>query len=248
MRVLADRDFASTADVVLVSVGVQPNSAGARPSRRCWRCAQRARRHSGRHCHGDDTARRLGGGRLRAHPPPAPSGADLCRSGRRRITGPRRRREHCRRPADLRRLARHPGREGLDLAIAEPDCATTRRARPGSSRSRSQTSAPDHKPYYPRRPRAAHALDRRPAQWPGCWACQTRATATPQVAERVDIPAAAISADLAVDQFSDLDLSYTPPISMPCDALQLGAQTWTAELEPKRASTVVASHQEQPQR
>ena len=109
------------------------------------------------------------------------------------------------------------------------------------------TSAPDHKPYYP----GAHELHMR---WIGdrdsgrLLGCQIAGHRDGPVAMRIDIPAAAIFAGLAIDQIGDLDLSYTPPFGMPWDALQLAAQAWTAELEPKRAPTVVASHHEHPQR
>jgi len=47
-----------------------------------------------------------------------------------------------------------------------------------------------------------------------------------EVAKRVDIAAAAIFSGMAVDAVSDLDLSYTPPLGSPWDAVQIGAQTW----------------------
>jgi NADPH-dependent 2,4-dienoyl-CoA reductase/sulfur reductase-like enzyme len=47
-----------------------------------------------------------------------------------------------------------------------------------------------------------------------------------EVAERIDAAAAAIHAGLTVDQVSDLDLSYTPPLGTAWDALQIAAQTW----------------------
>ena len=48
-----------------------------------------------------------------------------------------------------------------------------------------------------------------------------------EIAKRVDIAATAIFEQLTVDAISDLDLSYTPPLGSPWDALQTGAQTWT---------------------
>ena len=49
------------------------------------------------------------------------------------------------------------------------------------------------------------------------------------IARRVDVAAAAIFSGLAVDELSDLDLSYTPPLGSPWDVLQAGAQAWCAE-------------------
>ncbi|HEX7187292.1 MAG TPA: CoA-disulfide reductase, partial [Actinomycetes bacterium] len=46
------------------------------------------------------------------------------------------------------------------------------------------------------------------------------------VAKRVDIAAAALFAGLTVDQVSDLDLAYTPPLGSPWDAVQVAAQDW----------------------
>ena len=47
-----------------------------------------------------------------------------------------------------------------------------------------------------------------------------------EVAKRVDIGAAAIFHEMTVDAMSDLDLSYTPPLGSPWDAVQMGAQAW----------------------
>ena len=49
----------------------------------------------------------------------------------------------------------------------------------------------------------------------------------PGAATRIDIPATAIFNELTIDQLSDLDLSYAPPLGSPWDALQTGAQAWT---------------------
>lgn len=48
-----------------------------------------------------------------------------------------------------------------------------------------------------------------------------------EIAKRIDTIATAIDNDLTVDAISDLDLSYTPPLGSPWDALQSGAQAWT---------------------
>ena len=50
-----------------------------------------------------------------------------------------------------------------------------------------------------------------------------------EVAKRIDIAATAIFNEMTVDQMSDLDLSYTPPLGSPWDAVQAGAQTWVRE-------------------
>jgi len=50
------------------------------------------------------------------------------------------------------------------------------------------------------------------------------------VAERIDIAATALFHAMTVEQTSDLDLSYTPPLVSPCDAVQIGAQAWVNRL------------------
>lgn len=47
-----------------------------------------------------------------------------------------------------------------------------------------------------------------------------------EVAKRIDILATAISCGLRIDELLDLDLSYTPPLGTPWDAVQQAAQGW----------------------
>jgi NADPH-dependent 2,4-dienoyl-CoA reductase/sulfur reductase-like enzyme len=47
-----------------------------------------------------------------------------------------------------------------------------------------------------------------------------------EVAKRIDVAATAIFHGMTVDEVSDLDMSYTPPLGSPWDAIQLGAQAW----------------------
>jgi hypothetical protein len=49
------------------------------------------------------------------------------------------------------------------------------------------------------------------------------------IAKRIDIAAAAVYSGLTVDEVSDLDLSYTPPLGSPWDAVQAGAQVWSRQ-------------------
>jgi NADPH-dependent 2,4-dienoyl-CoA reductase/sulfur reductase-like enzyme len=50
-----------------------------------------------------------------------------------------------------------------------------------------------------------------------------------EVAKRVDTYATALFHTMTVDAISDLDLSYTPPLGSPWDAIQIAAQTWVRE-------------------
>lgn len=49
-----------------------------------------------------------------------------------------------------------------------------------------------------------------------------------EVSKRIDIFAAAIHHGMSVAGISDLDLSYTPPLSSPWDPVQIAAQAWSA--------------------
>jgi hypothetical protein len=61
----------------------------------------------------------------------------------------------------------------------------------------------------------------------GCSApnCDHRA----EVAKRIDIPAGALFHHMTVDGLSDLDLSYTPPFGSPWDATQLAVHDWARQ-------------------
>lgn len=53
-----------------------------------------------------------------------------------------------------------------------------------------------------------------------------------EISKRVDIYASALYHHQSVDDLSDLDLSYTPPLGSPWDAVQVAAQTWVREHTP----------------
>jgi NADPH-dependent 2,4-dienoyl-CoA reductase/sulfur reductase-like enzyme len=86
----------------------------------------------------------------------------------------------------------------------------------------------DHKAYYP----GAHQLDiritgdRQSGQLLGA---QLVGDHRAEVAKRIDIPANGLFHHMTVDGLSDLDLSYTPPFGSPWDAIQLAAQAWTRQ-------------------
>ncbi|MGO9539006.1 MAG: FAD-dependent oxidoreductase [Terriglobales bacterium] len=48
-----------------------------------------------------------------------------------------------------------------------------------------------------------------------------------EVAKRIDVFATALFHEMSVDAMSDLDLSYTPPLSSPWDPVQLASQNWS---------------------
>ncbi|OJX63551.1 MAG: CoA-disulfide reductase [Micrococcales bacterium 73-13] len=88
-------------------------------------------------------------------------------------------------------------------------------------------AADDHKRYYP----GAHPIhfritgDTGNGRLLGAQLVGKRGT---EVAKRVDTFAAALYAGLTIEQFDDLDLSYTPPLGSPWDAVQVAAQAWSA--------------------
>ncbi|MBA3822342.1 MAG: FAD-dependent oxidoreductase [Ktedonobacterales bacterium] len=86
----------------------------------------------------------------------------------------------------------------------------------------------DHKVYYPGARELVLRLtgDRMSgrvlgAQILGAWGSE--------VAKRIDIIATALYQDLRIEQLSDLDLSYTPPLSSPWDPIQMVAQVWCTQ-------------------
>jgi NADPH-dependent 2,4-dienoyl-CoA reductase/sulfur reductase-like enzyme len=102
----------------------------------------------------------------------------------------------------------------------------------------------DHKAYYP----GAHQLhlritgDRRTGRLLGV---QLLGDQRAQVAKRIDIPATALFHHMTIQGLSDLDLSYTPPFGSPWDAVQMAAQTWTRQTQ-GRQPTQAASHETPP--
>jgi NADPH-dependent 2,4-dienoyl-CoA reductase/sulfur reductase-like enzyme len=96
-----------------------------------------------------------------------------------------------------------------------------------------ESEADDHKAYYPgsRRIRMRVTGDRTTGRLLGL---QLFGHITTQVAKRIDTAATAIFHGMTVDAVNDLDLSYTPPLGSPWDATQAAAQTWTRSLEVAR--------------
>jgi NADPH-dependent 2,4-dienoyl-CoA reductase/sulfur reductase-like enzyme len=93
-----------------------------------------------------------------------------------------------------------------------------------------ETQADDHKAYYPGSHRITMRVtgDRTTGRLLGM---QLFGHKNAEIAKRVDIAAAAIFNTMTVDAVSDLDLSYTPPLGSPWDAVQAGAQAWTRAIQ-----------------
>jgi NADPH-dependent 2,4-dienoyl-CoA reductase/sulfur reductase-like enzyme len=87
-------------------------------------------------------------------------------------------------------------------------------------------AADDHKAYYPGSHKIAMRFtgDRGTGRLLGV---QLFGHKNAEIAKRIDIAATGIYHGMTVDEVSDLDLSYTPPLGSPWDAVQVGAQAWT---------------------
>ena len=87
------------------------------------------------------------------------------------------------------------------------------------------SQADDHKAYYPGSHRITMRVtgDRGTGRLLGL---QLFGHKNAEIAKRIDIAATAIFNGMTVDAVSDLDLSYTPPLGSPWDAVQTGAQAW----------------------
>jgi NADPH-dependent 2,4-dienoyl-CoA reductase/sulfur reductase-like enzyme len=89
-----------------------------------------------------------------------------------------------------------------------------------------ESAADDHKAYYPGSHRITMRVtgDRVTGRLLGL---QLFGHKHAEIAKRIDIAATAIFHGMTVDAVSDLDLSYTPPLGSPWEAVQMGAQAWT---------------------
>jgi len=90
-----------------------------------------------------------------------------------------------------------------------------------------ESEADDHKAYYPgsHRIHMRHTGDHTTGRLLGL---QLYGHINTEIAKRIDTAATAIHNGMTIDAINDLDLSYTPPLGSPWDALQAGAQAWTA--------------------
>ena len=92
-----------------------------------------------------------------------------------------------------------------------------------------QVDVDDHKAYYPGATELSVRLtgDRGTGRLLGG---QLLGSYGAEVSKRIDILAAAIHNANAVAELADLDLSYTPPLGSPWDALQQAAHAWQASI------------------
>ena len=95
-----------------------------------------------------------------------------------------------------------------------------------------ETQADDHKAYYPGSHRITIRVtgDRTTGRLLGM---QLFGHKNAEIAKRTDIAATAIYHGMTVNAVSDLDLSYTPPLGSPWDAVQMAAQAWIRATRPR---------------
>jgi NADPH-dependent 2,4-dienoyl-CoA reductase/sulfur reductase-like enzyme len=113
----------------------------------------------------------------------------------------------------------------FDLVVARTGLREAEARAAGFDAVTSECMTWDHKVYYPgARPLAIRLTGDRAtgrllgAQIIGPWQSE--------VAKRIDVVATALHHEMRVDALNDLDLSYTPPVSSPWDPIQVAAQGW----------------------
>jgi NADPH-dependent 2,4-dienoyl-CoA reductase/sulfur reductase-like enzyme len=89
------------------------------------------------------------------------------------------------------------------------------------------TVANDHKAYYPGAV-PLHILMSGDQATGRLLGAQIIGPRKAEISKRIDIVAAALFQNAAVEDLNDMDLSYTPPFSSPWDPIQMAAQTWVA--------------------
>lgn len=96
--------------------------------------------------------------------------------------------------------------------------------------------ADDHKRYYPGATPISIRItgDTRDGRLLGAQLVGTRGA---EISKRVDTYATALHHGMTVAGMSDLDLSYTPPLGSPWDAVQMATQAW--ERDPRALTSVV---------
>jgi NADPH-dependent 2,4-dienoyl-CoA reductase/sulfur reductase-like enzyme len=123
----------------------------------------------------------------------------------------------------------------FELAIARTGLLESEARVAGFDPFTLETVSLDHTAYYPdaRELRVRIMGDRSSgrllgAQIVGHWRAE--------IAKRIDIFATALFHGMPVEALSDLDLSYTPPLGSPWDAVQKSTQAWCRALQLKNAS------------
>jgi NADPH-dependent 2,4-dienoyl-CoA reductase/sulfur reductase-like enzyme len=117
----------------------------------------------------------------------------------------------------------------FDLAVARTGLLDHEALRAGFDPLTVTIQANDHKAYYPGATplRIVMSGDRKTGKLLGAQILGHRKA---EISKRIDIVAAALFQHATVDELNDMDLSYTPPFSSPWDPVQLAAQMWGEKL------------------
>ena len=118
----------------------------------------------------------------------------------------------------------------FDLVIARTGLRDQDAAQAGFDPLTVESTAWDHKVYYPeaREMRICVTGDRRTGRLLGA---QVLGHVHSEIAKRIDIFATALFHGMRVEELNDLDLSYTPPLGSPWDPVQMSAQSWMKALQ-----------------
>lgn len=114
----------------------------------------------------------------------------------------------------------------FELVVARTGLRDDEAAQAGFDPFTFEVTTWDHKVYYP----GAHEVRIRVT---GDWetgrllGAQMIGHVHAEVAKRIDVFATALFHGMRVEELNDLDLSYTPPVSSPWDPVQMSAQAWT---------------------
>ena len=118
----------------------------------------------------------------------------------------------------------------FDLVIARTGLRDAEAAQVGFDPFTIESTTWDHKVYYPE----AHEMrirltgDRKTGRLLGA---QMIGHIQSEIAKRIDIFATALFHGMRIEELNDLDLSYTPPLSSPWDPVQMSAQAWVRALQ-----------------
>jgi NADPH-dependent 2,4-dienoyl-CoA reductase/sulfur reductase-like enzyme len=116
----------------------------------------------------------------------------------------------------------------FDLVAARTGVREHEAVPAGYTPATTQSSPDDHKAYYP----TAHPITTRvtgDTSTGRLLGAQLVGRLGTEVAKRIDIYATAIHHDMTVNALNDLDLSYSPPLGSPWDAVQMAAQAWVRD-------------------
>jgi len=219
--------FHTTAELVLVGVGVEPNSQLARVAeievgeRGAIRVTRKMETNLPDIYAAGDCVETWH--RVLNHPTYLPLGSTAHKQGR--IAG-----ENA--VGGTREFAGTLGTQVVkvfDLVIARTGLRNEEAARAGFDPFTVETITWDHKVYYPeaREIKIRVTGDRKTGRLLGA---QLLGHMHAEIAKRIDIFATALFHGMRVEELNDLDLSYTPPLSNPWDPVQMSAQTWVKSL------------------